>query len=133
MTSPRAVQAVEKAIELVYVPTSSSSFDSSSSVSDEKIPPIIKFLQLPIFVVGAATQKAAEAIFGAILDKNRSSSSSISTKLSTPPPSASDFDAVLHFLGSESGNARNLVEFIIDRFSLNSRSEKGEVKGSEGK
>ena len=117
LTSPRTVQAVEKAAEMAFSaePSQAHLYSVSS---------LLHFLRLPFFVVGAATEKIAEARFGALIEKLLSKisiSASSSWPDEIPLPS-------LKFLGAESGNAKNLADFVVEYFSKEEKCNDGEFR-----
>ena len=120
LTSPRAVQAVETVLSSPDFPTaSSSSFSSSSSMVD--------VLRLPIFIVGGATQKLSqERLSPFVACASHLVSPSSSTPCSPEISASSASPSSLRLLGADSGNAKNLAEFIITHFQDEMNVGKGE-------
>ena len=142
------MQAVETAL------TSMDPSSISMSPSDFAVPTSgsVGFLRHPIFVVGAATEKIAYAQLSPILNRTKQfdtcadvppTSTSLddddSTASASAPGSRASLsltarlsseatDERLNFFGSESNNAKNLAEYIVQYFRQS--LEEGKGKGT---
>ena len=116
LTSPRAVQAVEAAL---------SSSSTASSMTE--------ILRLPIFIVGGATQKLTQERLSPFVT---SASHPVSSSLSSTSSSSSSFTSgpeypassapSLQLFGADTGNAKNLAEFIITHFQEDMNDGRGD-------